>query len=395
MLIVVVILFLSAFFGLFALTGRVIFLWLKLIYNSLDPFVYGILYGLIVLLVLGIFIASRIPDMSIPRVVFRVSHYALGILLYMMMIVNFTAFLLVLGRLLGLIPSPVPKAISLSAGTLCLILVTVLSVYGTVHAATVYTKCYTVQFGKTHGEMDSLQIALVSDLHLGYVIEEKHLEKIIAAVNETRPDIVCLAGDTFDGDITSLSNPEKIRELLKGLDAKHGVYACLGNHDAGKSYEQMLEFLSEAGVHVLQDEAAVIDGRVLLVGRKDSSPIGGQGNAREVLMKLPEANTLPVIVMDHQPGNIGEYGEEADLILCGHSHQGQMFPFNLITKAVFEVDHGYYRASDTAPQFIVTSGAGTWGPPLRVATDNEIVEIRVMFPKAEGKETNRNRLPSI
>ena len=117
-----------------------------------------------------------------------------------------------------------------------------------------------------------------------------------------------------------------------------------------------------------------------MAGRKDSFPIGGQGDKREKLTLPAKAGELPVIVMDHQPGNIRDYGEETDLILCGHTHQGQMFPFNLITNAVFDVDYGYYRASDDSPQVIVTSGAGTWGPPQRVATDNEVAEILVMLP---------------
>ncbi|MFQ9651088.1 MAG: hypothetical protein ACLRZZ_13470 [Enterocloster sp.] len=134
-----------------------------------------------------------------------------------------------------------------------------------------------------------------------------------------------------------------------------------GNHDAGPSYDRMMEFLSEAGVRVLQDEAVVIDSRFVLAGRKDSFPIGGQGERRGSL-ELPErTEDLPVIVMDHQPGNIRDYGKETDLILCGHTHKGQMFPFNLITDAVFDVDYGYYRASVDSPQVIVTSGAGTWG----------------------------------
>ena len=122
-----------------------------------------------------------------------------------------------------------------------------------------------------------------------------------------------------------------------------------------------------------------IDSRFVLAGRKDSFPIGGQGERRGSL-ELPErTEDLPVIVMDHQPGNIRDYGKETDLILCGHTHKGQMFPFNLITDAVFDVDYGYYRASVDSPQVIVTSGAGTWGPPQRVATDNDVAEILVML----------------
>ncbi len=104
-----------------------------------------------------------------------------------------------------------------------------------------------------------------------------------------------------------------------------------------------------------------------------------------------------MIVMDHQPGNIRDYGEETDLILCGHTHKGQMFPFNLITDAVLMWIMDIYRASVDSPQVIVTSGAGTWGPPQRVATDNEVAEIlgdascKTVRAAAEGiKNTNKD-----
>lgn len=372
---------LAALIGLFASTGRMIFLWLKLFCKSINPLVYGIVYALIVILILAAFVASRVPGIGVPRVIFSIGHCALGFLLYTVIIANCAALLLVLGRLLHVVRSPVPQMVSLLTGALCAVLVIGLSIYGIIHAARIYTRQYTVQLGELQDEMDSLKITLVSDIHAGYYIEEAHLAKIVAAVNETKPDVVCLAGDIFDGDITSLSNKDNLQVLFKGIDSKYGVFACLGNHDAGPGYEQMLAFLGESGIQVLQDETANIDNRILLAGRKDSSPIGGQGEKRKSILELLEPNTLPVIVMDHQPGNIGEYGTEADLIFSGHTHQGQMFPFNLITSAIFDVDYGYYRMPDNGPQVIVTSGAGTWGPPLRVATENEIAEIEVLFPK--------------
>lgn len=381
MLIAGAVLALAVLIGVFTGAGAAAFLWLRLLCKGLNPLAYGAIYALAVLLILASFVVSRIPDTGVPRAVFTVGHYALGVLLYIVIVADCAALLLLLGRLARVLPSPLPKAVLLPAGAVCLILAAALSVYGFLHASAIRTSRYTVRLGEVQAEAEPLRIALVSDLHLGYVSGEAHLAKVFAAVNAAEPDIVCLAGDFFDGDITSLSDPAGIQALLRGLDAKHGVYACLGNHDAGRSYAQMIAFLSEAGVRVLQDEAAVIGDRVLLFGRKESAPIGGQGAAREPRMQLPEGNTLPVIVMDHQPGNNGEYGAETDLILCGHTHRGQMFPFNLITDAVYDVDYGYYRASDTAPQVVVTSGAGTWGPPLRVATDNEIAEILVLLPK--------------
>ena len=359
--------------GLFANAGRKLYQWLGPLFPGMGSLAYGIVYGLAVTGILGAFVVSRIPNNHIPAPVFYADHYLLGFIVYMVMFVN-------LAGLLRILPSPLSFRAGIAAGTIPLFLSAALSVYGTVHGAVIQIKPYEVQMGGKDAEKAPLRIALISDLHLGYVIGEHHLEKVIDAVNSTKPDIVCIAGDIFDGDAAVPADPEALKALFLKMDTVYGVYACLGNHDAGPSYGRMLEFLSEAGVHVLRDEAVVIDGRFVLAGRKDSFPIGGQGDKREKLTLPAKAGELPVIVMDHQPGNIRDYGEETDLILCGHTHQGQMFPFNLITNAVFDVDYGYYRASDDSPQVIVTSGAGTWGPPQRVATDNEVAEILVMLP---------------
>jgi predicted MPP superfamily phosphohydrolase len=87
---------------------------------------------------------------------------------------------------------------------------------------------------------------------------------------------------------------------------------------------------------------------------------------------------MPVIVMEHNPARIGEYGGEVDLILAGHSHRGQMFPGSLITRAMFAVDYGHYQKDADSPHVIVTSGVSTWGPPMRVGTNSEIVVITLM-----------------
>lgn len=377
MRIIVMVTMLSILAGLFANAGRQIYLWFELIFGGISKPLFGVLFGAAVLAVLAVFVISRIPGMGNYRRVFRIGHYALGILCYVVMIANIAGLLLFAGRLARLVPSPVPRPVSLTAGVVSLALVSVLTAYGVIHAGDIRVSRYNLSLGGEADDAGSLRIALISDIHLGYVIEEEHLARVVAAVNELQPDLVCIAGDIFDGDMTALSDAGKLQALLGSMEAEYGVYACLGNHDAGATYREMLAFLDGAGVRVLMDEAAVIDGRFVLAGRRDSFPIGNQGEPRKGLEGLPEAAGLPLIVLDHQPGNIGEYGSDVDLILCGHTHRGQMFPFNLVTNAVFDVDYGYYRAGDEAPQVVVTSGAGTWGPPLRVGTDNEVVEINL------------------
>jgi hypothetical protein len=168
--------------------------------------------------------------------------------------------------------------------------------------------------------------------------------------------------------------------LFKSIEATYGVYACLGNHDGGRTFNQMANFLEASNIRLLNDEYVIIDERLALFGRIDSSPIGGFGELkrRDISDIISSVGaTLPVIVLDHSPSNIKEYGKEVDLILSGHTHGGQVFPANInfLRNAMFGVGYGHYQRDAYSPQIIVTSGISTWGPPMRLGTLNEIVSI--------------------
>lgn len=142
----------------------------------------------------------------------------------------------------------------------------------------------------------------------------------------------------------------------------------------------MVAFLERANIHLLSDAYTVIDDRLVLVGRLDRSAIGGYGKTKRKELSeffVRENPDLPVIVMDHNPARIGEYTTQADLILCGHTHQGQLFPANWITNRMYTVDYGHYQEKADRPHVIVTSGVGTWGMPMRVGTNCEMVTIRL------------------
>lgn len=225
---------------------------------------------------------------------------------------------------------------------------------------------------------NDLKIALISDLHLGAVGTEGRLEDIVEKVNSLQPDVICIAGDFFDSDFNAISDPEKAIKTIRGLQSKYGTYLCFGNHDAGSTVPQMLDFIDKCGIIPLFDQCITIDGRFNLVGRLDKSPIGGfeamkRAETDEVIAKVQ--NDLPIIVLDHNPAHIDEYGSEVDLILSGHTHKGQIFPGGIITNLMYTVDHGYYRADENSPNVIVTSGVGAWGMPIRVGTSSEVVEI--------------------
>ena len=261
-------------------------------------------------------------------------------------------------------------------GVLLLTLIT--CVCGFVNARRIDHVSYNIHL-QNKQDISDLTLVMISDVHLGAIGSESRLEEIVDEINAREPDIVCIAGDFFDTDFSSIQDPEAAIRILRGIRATYGTYACLGNHDGGKTHNQMVEFLRQANIHLLQDSYTVIDDRLVLVGRLDASPIGGYGDQQRKPLSeffVREDPSLPVIVLDHNPANIREYSAEADLILCGHTHKGQVFPANLITGLLYTVDYGYYRKNAQSPQVIVTSGVGTWGMPMRVGTDCEIVSIR-------------------
>ena len=225
-----------------------------------------------------------------------------------------------------------------------------------------------------------MNIVMISDVHLGAVGSESRLEEIVNEINNLKPDIVSIAGDLFDTDFRAIRNTEKAAETLQKIDATYGTYACLGIHDAGSTAEDMLTFLEESNITALTDEYVIIDERLVLIGRLDASPIGTYGYAeRKALSSFYqcEDETLPVIVLDHNPIEVDSYADEADLILSGHTHRGQLFPAEILTNLMFTVDYGYYQKNENSPHVIVTSGIGYWGIPMRVGTDSEIVSIKI------------------
>lgn len=259
-----------------------------------------------------------------------------------------------------------------------LVLTGITCIYGFINARQINHVSYEIRL-ENKTDISDMNIVLISDLHLGSVGSEGRLADIVEEINGLKPDLVCIAGDFFDTDFGSIQDPDQAIKTLKGLRPTYGTYACLGNHDAGSTVSKMTDFLKQCNIQLLNDEYAVIDNRLVLVGRLDGSPIGGYTTMyRKELSQVftRKDPSMPVIVMDHNPANIGTYTNDADLILCGHTHKGQLFPASLITNAMYDVDHGYYQKDPQSPHVIVTSGVGYWGMPMRVGTDCEIVTIR-------------------
>lgn len=305
-----------------------------------------------------------------------IGSHVMGIYVYLLLFFLATDLVILIGSLIKIIPSPIPSSVHFFAGLVPILLTASFVSYGIYHANQIQTVAYNVSINNSSSKM---KIVLVSDLHLGATHSEKRLPKIVETINAQNPDLVCIAGDIFNNDYTAIQDPERASALLKQIKSTYGVYASLGNHDAGNTFDQMLRFLERSNIKLLNDEHVIIDNRLALFGRIDASPIGGFGNLKrkDISDQIASLQHIPIVVMDHNPINIDQYDEKTDVILSGHTHKGQMFPFHLITRSIYTVDYGHYQKDENSPHVIVTSGAGTWGMPMRVGTDCEVVSIQL------------------
>ena len=258
----------------------------------------------------------------------------------------------------------------------------VLGLLGAWNAARPRLRSETVAIAKSAGDLPSLKIAVVSDLHLSPMLRSRFLDRVLAKVKALEPDLILLPGDIV-GEDTPTRDRERIAAAFRELRPRCGVFACTGNHEYYGDLEKNLETLRRGGVRILQDEAVVIAGSISLVGRKDRT-VMRMGGTRDSLKTITAGldATAPLLVMDHQPVNLIEAVEAGvDLLICGHTHNGQMIPITQINKFVYEINWGHHRKGATAID--VTSGAGTWGPPVRIGTIPEIVQITLRFKPKE------------
>ena len=259
-------------------------------------------------------------------------------------------------------------------GWLMVLLAFGLALYGFNHAEKIYVNHYHVPILP-----QSIRLVLISDVHIGSVRSEERLPKLIRRINEQKPDLVCIAGDLIDNCFEAVRDPERAAALFRSIQSTYGIYACLGNHDAGKSAAEMEAFMAEAGIVLLKEEYAEV-GPITLLGRLDGKPHGNYVNSSrrdtEMLLAEKPQNDLPLVVLDHNPAVIPQYDDRSSLLLCGHTHNGQIFPGNLVIRAINICGYGHYKGADT-PHVVVSSGAGTWGPPMRIGTNCEIAIVEL------------------
>ncbi len=264
-------------------------------------------------------------------------------------------------------------------GAIVLIIVSLITTAGYINTRIVRIKTLELNLPKKESDLNSLNAVLVSDIHLSPMDNEKFLSKLVAKINSLNPDIVFIAGDLFDDSAEILTNRNIGPALLK-LKPRLGVFACTGNHEFINGIESACAYIRNHGINLLRDESVKIGNSFYIVSRDDRAMRQFDGKRRQSLTDLMTNvnGHLPVILMDHTPFGLEEAEENnIDLQLSGHTHHGQMFPANLITKMIYEQSWGYLKKNKT--QYYISCGAGTWGPPVRIGSTSEIVNLKIKF----------------
>lgn len=265
-------------------------------------------------------------------------------------------------------------------GTITFILMAALLIVGSWNAWMPVVRTYHVTIPKKAGSLDKIRIGMVSDIHLGTIVGKRHLERLVSEMDKMKPDIILMPGDVIDDDIKPFIQDD-MGSVMRKLHAPLGIYAVLGNHEYfGGHIQQFVNEMKAIDIHVLQDESILIEDSFYIIGRKDATAQRSDVEGRQSISSLTAAvdHSLPLIMMDHQPTDLGQAAANGiDLSLSGHTHRGQMAPNHLITRRLFELDWGYMKKEGL--NAIVSSGFGTWGPPVRIGSRSEVIQIEVKF----------------
>lgn len=246
------------------------------------------------------------------------------------------------------------------AGIVILGLAVVVSVYAIIHASRIYTVNISVI---TKGIKKHLRLVQLSDVHLGTIRNHGYLKKILSKIQEINPDIVVITGDLFDG--TAPLHPKMVDQFNT---LSMPIYFVTGNHELYEHYDQVLPILNSTKIRVLRNEAITCKG-LQIIGVD-------YGHGSEYLESVLRTIDIepPSVLLYHVPVQLSVLEKyKINLHLAGHTHNGQLFPFGILTRLFYSNIHGL-KSSKKSAQY-VSAGTGTWGPPMRLGTKSEITVI--------------------
>ena len=325
----------------------------------------GFLFALLSVTFLTASLLARFYSQLLVRLFYKASAVWLGFLNFFFLAACCAWILYAVVRLLGL-DWDRPSIASALFGAAILV-----STYGLLNSGRVRVKNITVKLPNLPAAWRGRVAALVTDMHLGHVRGYRFAERIVTILSRSGPDMVLIGGDLYDGTATDV---RRLAEPWRQLPAPLGTYFVAGNHEEFAGPGEYFEAVKDSGIRVLNNEKVVVDGlQIVGVHHRDSvNPQRFRAILREANLDTSRAS----ILLTHAPNQLSIAAEEQIVLqLSGHTHGGQFFPFTWITSRIYgPFVYGLKRLGNL---LVYTScGAGTWGPPIRMGTNPEIVLIR-------------------
>ena len=306
-------------------------------------------------------VVSNYYDNTFTRIAYTLSAVWFGFVVLMFIAACLYFLVLTIGHFIS------PEFQVRWLGMVLLSISIIAGIYGLIHANSITIREESVTIPGLPTSWQGTRAVVISDLHLGQIRGKSFVEEIVKKLAVIKPDIVFIPGDLFDGpkiDATDAMSP------FRNLHPKRGIYLSTGNHDEFGFNNDFLDAIRQSGIKVLDNKNELVDGvQIIGVNDKDSrEPL----HYTQILKSLNIGNQ-PSILIKHMP-TLLEISEHAgiNLQISGHTHRGQFIPFNLITWLTFkgyDFGHKKFRNMDV----LVSSGIGTWGMPMRIGTDSEIV----------------------
>jgi predicted MPP superfamily phosphohydrolase len=336
---------------------------------------YRFYYVLVYLFITLFFPLVNLFSDSDSGILVVIANYLLPYYLYLFLsVLVFDIFLLV-NLAAKIVSAEKCKSTGFRMGGLAavLLLPCLVVVAGAINFNTIRISEYKIEVPRKSAKIDHLKIVFVADFHLGRGTDIQFVERFTKKIAAIQPDLMIFGGDIVEGQRND-GNLFLFEKLISGIKAKYGIYGVLGNHEYYGGQDKG-NFFDQAGIKVLLDSSVVIDCSFNLAGRYDS-----HFSRRKTIGELMKSvrDSLPVILVDHRPTEIDAVSKTTvDVQLSGHTHDGQLFPINLILKRMYRLVWGYEKIGNT--NFFVTSGIRLWGPPVRTVGKSEIMVVEVDF----------------
>ncbi len=339
------------------------------VYTKVFPMSVQLSYGVKIagvvfpLLFILVNVLSRVSEALFVKWLYTIVNVGAGFAFYLLLGALVLGFLFSLYTMVG-------ASMSVYLSKVVLIIVLILPTIGLLQARTITKVSHQVALENLPPEWQGKKAILFSDSHYGLVNHTKAARRLVRVMLQENPDMVFIAGDLFDGpNVTT----DSLTEAWKDLSLTTPVFYAPGNHEEYGDYRKFLQATQEGGFTILEDSVLTHNG-VQIAGILYRAK-GQESEVSNVLKNMQLDQALPAILISHPPTFLDiANAENIDLMFSGHTHKGQFWPLNYITKAIYGNYHyGLHTYADL--QVLTTSGVGTAGPPFRLFNTPEIVEI--------------------